>query len=870
MFNKLSLAFLVLLIASCAGTQKVIQAPPIDDTEYRQLEEMVITAPRVTEEEKYELPDYKPQATRKHDLLHTSLDVRFDWAKQQVLGKATLTLKPYFYTTNILVLDAKGYDVHQVALVQGGSKKDLKYDYDQKQLTIDLGRDYKSTEEYKVFIDYTAKPSEIASGGSFAITQEQGLYFINPLGDDPEKPQQIWTQGETESNSCWFPTIDKPNERCTQDIKITVENKFKTLSNGLLKSSTPNSDGTRTDYWEMDLPHAPYLFMLTVGEFAVVKDSWDGMLLEYWVEPEYEASAKGIYGNTAEMLTFFSDKMGVKYPWQKYSQVIVRDFVSGAMENTTGVIFYDQIQKTNRELIDNNNDRIVAHELFHHWFGDLVTCESWSNLALNESFANYGEYLWLEHKYGRDEAERHRLNEISGYKQQAQSNRHPLIFFEVEDKEDMFDAHSYNKGGAILHMLRNYVGDDAFFASLNRYLTKNEYTDVEAHELRLAFEDVTGEDMNWFFNQWFFDGGHPSLVIGHEYDELRKEVRVTIEQNQETENNVAVYQLPIAIDVHIGKRPVERHNVMVNQRKQTFTFPAGAKPDLVSVDADRMLLCDLEEPNKTEAEYVFQYHNTGQFWDRIGALDMLKDSNSDAAKGLFKAAVDDKHWSVRRFAINNCSNLPDVVDKLAVLAKEDKYSQVRAAALRGLGKIGNPKYVSAAKHAIDNDEAYPVLAAGLDALYSLDKLQALEYAAKLEKESNSTILIAIGNMYAETGDVKRMAFFENSWEKINDFSVFPFFEGYTKLLIAADAATANSGVSKLKAVATDASQFQWRRLTASKSIVDFRTALREQLSECAESEKAGYESRIAALTPILEAIKSKEKSPQLLRFYEQF
>ncbi len=866
MLNKLPLIFMVLLLVSCAGTQKVIQAPPIDDTEYRQLEELVISAPRITDEEKYELPVYRPEATRKHDLIHTSLDLRFDWPKEQVLGKASLKLRPYFYPTNILELDAKGFDIHQVALVQDGSKKDLKYDYNNAKLTIGLDREYKAEEEFTVFIDYTAKPSEIEGGGSFAITQEQGLYFINPKGDN-DKPQQIWTQGETESNSCWFPTIDKPNERCTQDIKITVDDKFKTLSNGLLKSSTPNTDGTRTDYWEMDLPHAPYLFMLAIGEFAIVKDDWNGLLLEYWVEPEYEASAAGIYSNTKEMLTFFSEITGVKYPWQKYSQVVVRDFVSGAMENTTGVIFYDQIQKTNRELIDNHNERIVAHELIHHWFGDLVTCESWSNLAMNESFANYGEYLWLEHKYGRDEAERHRFNEVRGYKQQANRNRHPLIFFDYDDKEDMFDAHSYNKGGAILHMLRNYIGDDAFFASFKRYLNDNEYTDVEAHDFRLAVEDVTGQDMNWFFNQWFFDSGHPDLIITNEYDELRKEVRVNIEQVQGAEKNVAVYQLPIAIDVYIGKTPT-RHDVMVNQRKQTFTFPASAKPDLVSVDAERMLLCDRDEPGKTEAEYVFQYYNTGQYWDRFDALNALIDSNSDAAKKLFADAMNDKHWSLRRFAINNC-NAADVASTLNQMARSDKHSQVRASALKALGKTGNTQYVSTAKYAIDNEQAYPALAAGLEALNGLDNKQALAYAAKLEKETNSSILVAIADMYAASGDTKYLSFFENNWDKINDFSVFPFFENYAGILVKADADTANNAVKKLEKVATNPAQFQWRRLTATKAIADLRTFLNEQLSSCAESEKTVYESRIASMTKVLETIKSKETSPQLLRFYDQ-
>ena len=271
------------------------------------------------------------------------------------------------------------------------------------------------------------------------------MFFINPNNEDPEKPQQIWTQGETEWNSRWFPTTDKPNERCTQEMYLTVADKYVTLSNGLLKSSKKNADGTRTDYWKMDMPHAPYLFMIAVGEFAVVKQTWENIPVEYYVEPAYKADAKKIFNHTPEILSFFSKITGVKYPWQKYSQVVVRDYVSGAMENTTGVIYGDFVQKTERELIDNHNDGIVAHEMFHHWFGDYVTCESWANLTMNEGFANYSEYLWFEHKYGREEADRHRRNEINGYLGSVgQGGAHALIHWGYNDKEDRFDAHSYN------------------------------------------------------------------------------------------------------------------------------------------------------------------------------------------------------------------------------------------------------------------------------------------------------------------------------------------------------------------------------------------------------------------------------------------
>ena len=294
---------------------------------------------------------------------------------------------------------------------------------------------------------------------------------------------------------------------------------------------TENEYGTRTDYWKQNLPHAPYLFMMAVGEFAIAKDEWRGKPVHYYVEKKYADVAKEIYPNTVEMLEFFSTKLGYDYPWDKYHQVVVRDYVSGAMENTGAVIFGDFIQGNKRFLIDNAGEDIVAHEMFHHWFGDLVTCESWSNLPLNESFATYGEYLWNEHKYGKDQADLHIDQDLSVYLGQSRINKETLIRFNYDNRMEMFDAHSYQKGGRVLHMLRNYIGDDAFFAGLNLYLKDNEFQTVEIHNLRLAFEEVTGEDLNWFFNQWFLSAGHQIIEVEKNFADGK--LAVTIQQTQD-------------------------------------------------------------------------------------------------------------------------------------------------------------------------------------------------------------------------------------------------------------------------------------------------------------------------------------------------
>ena len=286
-------------LAAC-NTPKTVVAP---DMGQRQLDTLVVSAPAIDAEEEmveameemveeptYELPVYRASQTRTSDLIHTTLDLAFDWENEQVIGKATLTLAPIFYPQNSITLDAKGFEFSEVRMANGDSPLSYKYDAEAGEVTINLDKSYARGETYQVYIDYVATPAP--EGGSAAITSDQGLFFINPRGEDPNKPQQIWTQGETEHNSRWFPTIDQPNERCTQEMFLTVADKYKTLSNGLLVGTRQNEDGTRTDHWKMNQPHAPYLFMVAIGEFAVVEDEpWNGITVDYYVEEEYEEHA---------------------------------------------------------------------------------------------------------------------------------------------------------------------------------------------------------------------------------------------------------------------------------------------------------------------------------------------------------------------------------------------------------------------------------------------------------------------------------------------------------------------------------------------------------------------------------------------------
>ena len=875
----ISLFFVIVFFVGCGSPRPIIvDAAPADSdldtvlTEKRNLDTLFVSAPRVTEKEEKEtipnsLPSYNSSYRRLNDLIHTKLDIRFNWEKEEVIGKAFLTFSPLFYDTDELVLDAKNFDFEKVSFV--GKNDTLSYSYDFNQITIDLGQSFSKEDTFEIFIDYIARPSQ--SGGSRAITSDQGLFFINPRKEDPNKPQQIWTQGETEWNSKWFPTIDKPNERCTQELSLTVADKFETLSNGVLSNSTKNNDGTRTDTWKMDQPHAPYLFMIGVGEFAVVREEWEGIPVEYYVEPEYEASAKAIFAHTPEMLSFFSDRLGLKYPWDKYSQIVVRDYVSGAMENTTAVVFGDFVQRHEQELIDNGNDEIVAHELFHHWFGDYVTCESWANLTMNEGFASYSEYLWFEYKYGRDEADFHLLNQAAGYFSGSNGSFHPLIHFGYNDKEDMFDAHSYNKGGIVLHMLRKYVGDEAFWSSLNKYLTDNAYSAVEMHDLRLAFEEVTGEDLNWFFNQWFLEQGHPIIELNHNYNEGNKILELEINQVQDPKSMAPIFKLPVLVDIYLedGKDPIQKE-IIVNQRLQTFQFDVPTKPKAVVFDSERMLLAQVND-NRTSEDHKFLYKNSERFQDRLEAINALSNVEDEGLETL-KLAIKDPFWYIRGSALQSIESSEidsDLKENIKDLILTDSNSQIRGLALNKLSEAEDSEIVDIAKEVIDREKAYNVIAAAFNLLISLDQDAALEYAKKLEKVDSDDIISALSNLYASTKDSEYKEFFEENLLKIDGFNAMAFYSNYQALVEELDFEKVFASMEKLGVIATDKSQSAWRKLAAARAVNDMRNYYRENANNSTDdAEKGKLEENVRKISVIMEEIIEKEKDKQLKEIYQ--
>ena len=695
---------------------------------------------------------YQPEREKINSLVHTKLKVAFNFEKSQLNGEAWVTLTPYFYDTDKVVLDAKSFDVHEVKV----NSKNASFNYADNKITVELGEKYKKDETYIVYVKYTAKPEEVMQKGSAAIQDAKGLYFIDPLETDPDKPTQIWTQGETESNSCWFPTIDSPNQKTTQEIYMTVPDKFLTLSNGLLKSQTKNSDGTRTDYWKMDQKHAPYLVFMGVGEYSVVKDSWNNLEVNYYVEKEYESVAKDIFGNTPEMMTFFSNLTGIPYPWDKYSQIVVRDYVSGAMENTTAVVHGEDAQQKKGQLIDKNEwEETIAHELFHHWFGDLVTTESWANLTVNESFATYSVYLWLQHKYGQDAADAHMFEDIQVYLQ-SESEAKDLVRFYYEDKEHMFDAVSYHKGSAILNMLRDYLGDKAFFEAFNYYLNAHKYGTAEAHDLRLAFEKVSGKDLNWFFNQWYFGSGHIKLNVTYDYNTINKTVTVNLNQQGK------VFNFPISIDIYdeTGKK---RHDVWIDKVQNSFKFPYTKQPKLIVIDPKHVLLAEISDKKSLE-DYIFQFNKAPHFLDRKIALEEIvkhQQTNKEAQNAVIKA-FNDPYYEIRMIALSNVDlfqkyTKKDIIAKIENLAKNDPKTLVQAEAISVLGKLIDPVYKPAFENGLKS-VSFAVIGNSLVGMYQIDKPAALKALESIDNRVKDQIPDAITTIYITEKDKTKLPF----------------------------------------------------------------------------------------------------------------
>ncbi len=416
------------------------------------------------------------------------------------------------------------------------------------------------------------------------------------------------------------------------------------------------------------------------------------------------------------------------------------------MENVNATLQTDAVQQNARQLVDGNKyEDFVSHELFHQWFGDLVTCESWSNVTMNESFADFSEQLWFEHKWGKDKGDEHAYEGLQKYLRSGEFNK-DLVRFYYRDREDVFDNVSYEKGGRILNMLRNYVGDSAFFKALNLYLVTNAFKTGEAQQLRLAFEQVTGQDLNWFWNQWYYGSGHPVLDISYQYNDTAGVATVIINQKQEGSK---LFKLPFAIDVYNGADK-KRYHVWMNDRTDSFHFRYTNRPDLINVDGDKILLCEKTD-HKTYENYIAQLKFAPLYLDRREALEYFAKNHKKELSG----GLSDKYSGIRSFTLDKYQEDTSLLNGetlqvIESIAQHDPDKITQSKAIAVLAATGNKSYLPVFLK-YTTDSSYSVSGEALQGLYNLDSNRAFLLAKKFSSDAKDRLGEVVNTILQERG-----------------------------------------------------------------------------------------------------------------------
>jgi aminopeptidase N len=619
------------------------------------------------------------------DIQHIALVLDVDPAKRTVSGTATLRAMVIAPATKVVELDAVELLIEKVTA--GG--KPAAFRHDGKRLRVELPNALATGAELTLAIDYKGAP-------------RRGLYFVGPDDGYPKKPLQVWTQGQDEDSRYWFPCFDAPSEKATTEVKVTVPASMFALSNGILVSDKTSSS-TRTLHWRLDVPHSCYLITLAVGDFGTVETKWHDTPVVYYAERGREEAAERTLARTPQMLELFSQKFGVPYPYPRYAQVFVADFIFGGMENTSATTLTDSVLMDERAAIDYDIDALVAHELAHQWFGDLVTCRDWGEGWLNEGFATYSEYIWREHHEGRDAADLELEEWAEQYLGEDAGRYRRTIATKLYDEPiDIFDHHLYEKGGRVLHMLRHVLGDELFYKSLAHYLDKHRHGLVESRDLARAVEDATGKVVDWFFSQWVIDGaGHPELELAIGWDPDRALATVAVQQTQKAEGRTPIFRLPTKIRFRVNNKDVDVPLEIIEQ-KQVFHLRLEAEPTQAIFDPGRVLLATRKH-DKPEPLWINELASATLAIDRAAAAQSLARRGGPAAEHALLAAVEkDKFWAVRGSAALALANMrtPTARDRLVKRLKAEVHPRARRIIARALGDFTHDPAAGAALAAI--------------------------------------------------------------------------------------------------------------------------------------------------------------------------
>ncbi len=653
---------------------------------------------------------------RFYDVKHIKAELTIDAAKRTLAGVATHTLSPLHPRMSSLDLDC-GSKLIVNKVTVGSAKTSCQFRQEGDSLRVTLDRPYAPGDEIVLAVDYKGSPTK-------------GLYFIQP---DPEarKTLSFWTQGESEETHHWLPCYDYPNDRATSEMIITTPKPLFVLSNGTLLETKSKGEMT-TYHWKMEVPHSSYLISLAAADFNIFHDKLGNLPVDYYVAKRVdEATARRFMGKTPRMIEFFGAQIGQPYPYSKYAQVCVPDFVAGGMENISATTMTEYALHDEIAELEGDSDELVAHELAHQWFGDLLTCKDWAHIWLNEGFATYFAALYREHDRGEDEFRLEMANAFEGYKAGDRSVRRSIVENRYENAEQMFEGVTYSKGACVLHALRGVVGDQVWWKGIKRYVADNKLRNVETDDFRKAMEAASGQDLKWFFEQWTKKGGHPELKASWRYEPADKTVRVLVKQVQDLTLDTPLFRLPTTIEITEapGKKTVVP--IVIDGPVHEFVIPFPARPRLVEIDPYYWIPKELEF-QKDPAERVFQLEHAACVLGRLEAAHALVEpaKNDDRLTEVLEQAWKrEKSPSARVRMVELIADGDEEYRGALLDAARDREPRVRAAAADGLGRLSRDAVVESMLRAFASStrETYSARRAALRALASwkVENLDAL-------------------------------------------------------------------------------------------------------------------------------------------------
>lgn len=656
------------------------------------------------------------ERSRPFKVQHLALAWDLDIQRGRLQGSAEITFARVDESAKRIELDAVAFVIKGVTL--GG--KAVPYDYDGRVLSATVRA--KGSAPQTLRIEYEASP-------------KRGMYFLAPDADYPKRPLQVWTQFQDEDARHVLPCMDEPHTKMTTSLRVKVPSGFEVLSNGALVKT--RAVGAKTEFtWEMNEPHPAYLLTLVAGEFSVLRDERGRVPLSYYVPKGREKDAKATFENTAAMLTFFEKRFGVTYPWNKYAQVVVSDFTFGGMENTSATTLYEHVILDARARLDVTSDDLIAHELAHQWFGDLVTCRDWSEGWLNEGFATFSEHLWRLHHLGKDEYQHALQVDVESYLGESRGRyKRPVVYKMYDAPVDLFDRHLYEKGGLFLHTLSVALGEGPFWKGVTAYLQKHQKDVVETIDLQRSLERASGKSLDRAFAEVIFKPGHPELEVALSFSDGK--LRVDCRQSQAASNGVPeCFHIDVALDIHTGNA-VLRHVVSLTERNQVFQVPLTSAPRFVVVDPELSIIGSVA--TTAPEGWSHTQLSEGKFARaRMLAARALSKSGDDVTiAALLRALTNEKEfWGVRVECAKTLGGYASLEARTALLsAVAVKHPKVRRAVMTGLGGYRDADVARVLAKVATSDESALVAA---EALRSLGRTKQEAIALKVLEKALST------------------------------------------------------------------------------------------------------------------------------------